>query len=274
MHNRSIEFAKKFSRADPRPQQLQRRAGHDDRRRSPKSPDQPVCGAALAKNEARVTVLGVPDRPGTSLAIFSKIAARNDRGGHDRAERRRRRAWPTSRSPCSRDDLPATLRGRRGGRQGAGRRGRHSRRRRVAKVSVVGLGMATQTGVAETMFRALADEGDQHPDDHHQRDQDLGAGGPRAGAAGPAGRAPGVSARSASRPTADGGADSPSKAGIAASDAVAVVARLQKHGRADHRRHRARRVAGPRHGQRRARPAGHRRRRLRRGRRRRASSST
>ena len=29
----------------------------------------------------------------------------------------------------------------------------------VAKVSVVGLGMARQTGVADKMFRALADEG-------------------------------------------------------------------------------------------------------------------
>ena len=29
----------------------------------------------------------------------------------------------------------------------------------VSKVSIVGLGMATQTGVADRMFRALADEG-------------------------------------------------------------------------------------------------------------------
>ena len=57
----------------------------------PEAPDQPVGGAALVKNEARVTIVGVPDRPGASLAIFSKIAAKNDRGRHDRAERRGRR---------------------------------------------------------------------------------------------------------------------------------------------------------------------------------------
>ena len=34
MHNRSIEFAKKYSVPDSRPQQLQRHPGHDDRRRA------------------------------------------------------------------------------------------------------------------------------------------------------------------------------------------------------------------------------------------------
>ena len=42
----------------------------------PESLDQPVCGAAMAKDEARVTILGVPDRPGNAMKIFSKIAAK------------------------------------------------------------------------------------------------------------------------------------------------------------------------------------------------------
>ena len=41
----------------------------------PESAEQPVGGAALVKDEARVTIQGVPDRPGTSLAIFSRIAS-------------------------------------------------------------------------------------------------------------------------------------------------------------------------------------------------------
>ncbi len=90
MHNRSIEFAKKFSVP------IHVRTSFSDVPGTmivaePESPDQPVGGAALAKNEARVTILGVPDRPGTSLAIFSEIAAQRDLGRHDRAERRRRR---------------------------------------------------------------------------------------------------------------------------------------------------------------------------------------
>src|SRR5262249_48515065 len=76
MHSRSIEFAKKFgvpihvrsSFADIPGTMIVAES---------EAPGQPVSGATLEKNEARVTLLGVPDKPGTSLAIFSKIAARN-----------------------------------------------------------------------------------------------------------------------------------------------------------------------------------------------------
>ena len=34
-------------------------------------------GAALTKDEARITVLGVPDQPGVSHEIFSRIADRH-----------------------------------------------------------------------------------------------------------------------------------------------------------------------------------------------------
>ena len=73
----------------------------------------------------------------------------------------------------------------------------------VSKISVVGLDMATQTGVADRMFRALADEGDQHPDDHHQRDQNLGAGAEsRARSGGPADGPRGVRAGRSEPPDA------------------------------------------------------------------------
>ena len=76
MHSRSIEFAKKFSVP------IHVRSSFSDQPGSmitdqPESVAQPVSGATLVKNEARVTLLGVPDKPGTSLALFSKIAAKN-----------------------------------------------------------------------------------------------------------------------------------------------------------------------------------------------------
>ena len=74
----------------------------------------------------------------------------------------------------------------------------------VAKVSVVGLGMRTHTGVATTMFEALADGRDQHPDDHDQRDQDQRAGRSGLGRAGAPRRAPGLPARRGPRPTPAG----------------------------------------------------------------------
>ncbi|MEX0676013.1 MAG: aspartate kinase [Pirellulales bacterium] len=156
MHNRSIEFAKKFSVP------IHVRASFSDAPGTviaalPEAPDQPVGGAALAKNEARVTLLGVPDQPGTSQAIFSKIAERaiavdmivQDVGAGGIAD--------LSFTVLT-DDLRATLKAAQEVADQLGAEG-VAHDDDVAKVSVVGLGMARQTGVAQRMFRALADAG-------------------------------------------------------------------------------------------------------------------
>ncbi|HZZ74079.1 MAG TPA: aspartate kinase [Pirellulales bacterium] len=154
MHNRSIEFAKKFSVP------IHVRSSFSDRRGTMivsqcEIPDQAVCGAALEKDEARVTIEGVPDRPGVSLAIFSQVANKNiavdmivqDIGAAGKAD---------ISFTVLRDELPTTLEviGEAADELGAGRVTHDDQ---VAKVSVVGSGMAKQTGVAEKMFRALAD---------------------------------------------------------------------------------------------------------------------
>src|SRR5437588_2584462 len=69
MHSRSIEFGKKFDVP------IHVRNSTSDIPGTlivadPESFQRPVTGAALVRSEARVTVRGVPDRPGTSLAIF------------------------------------------------------------------------------------------------------------------------------------------------------------------------------------------------------------
>jgi len=99
----------------------------------------------------------VPDKPGTSLAIFSKIAARNitvdmivqNIGADGIADLS---------FTVVRDDLRSTLQAvEQAAAELAATGVTHSDD--VAKVSVVGLGMAKQTGVARRMFRALADAG-------------------------------------------------------------------------------------------------------------------
>ncbi len=156
MHNRSIEFAKKFSVP------IHVRSSFSDTPGTlitalAESPDQPVGGAALAKSEARVTILGVPDKPGTSLAIFSQIASGaisvdmivQDVGAGGSAD---------VSFTVLKDDLRATLAAVKGVAAELQAEG-VVHNDQVAKVSVVGLGMAQQTGVAEKMFRALADAG-------------------------------------------------------------------------------------------------------------------
>jgi aspartate kinase len=156
MHNRSIEFAKKFLVP------VHVRSSFSDNpgtviTTEPESAERPVCGAAVTKDEARVTVLGVPDRPGAAMTIFSKIAAKNiamDMIVQNVAAEGQADISFT----VSRDELPGTLKAVAEAAAQIGAEG-YTYDDDVSKVSVVGLGMATQTGVAERMFRALAERG-------------------------------------------------------------------------------------------------------------------
>ena len=156
MHNRSIEFAKKFRVA------IHVRSSLSDAPGTmivaePESKDQPVCGAALLKDEARISILGVPDRPGSSLEIFSRIAKRNisvDMIVQNVGEKGKADVSFT----VPRNELRATLEAVNEGAAIVGA-DRVTHDDNVAKVSVVGLGMARQTGVADKMFHALADAG-------------------------------------------------------------------------------------------------------------------
>ena len=151
MHSRSIEFAKKFSVP------IHVRSSFSDQPGSmiterPEAVGQAVSGASLVKNEARVTLLGVPDKPGTSLALFSKIAAKNvsvdmivqNVGAEAKAD---------ISFTVPKDELPTTLRAVEAVADELSAEG-FSQDASVSKISVVGVGMATQTGVAQKMFRA------------------------------------------------------------------------------------------------------------------------
>jgi aspartate kinase len=156
MHNRSIEFARKFSVP------VHVRSSFSDRPGTmicwePESRERPVCGAAVAKNEARVTVRGVPDRPGAALTVFSKVGARKI--GMDMIVQNVGEQGSADISfTVFRDDLPATLKAVDEAVKELGAEG-YTYDDKVSMVSVVGLGMATATGVAERMFRALAERG-------------------------------------------------------------------------------------------------------------------
>ncbi|MCH8042233.1 MAG: aspartate kinase [Planctomycetes bacterium] len=154
MHSRSIEFAKKFGVP------IHVRSSFSDIPGTmivdqPESLNRAVSGAAVTKNEARVTIIGVSDRPGSSMEVFSRIASENitvdmivqnigDEGLADIS------------FTVLKEDLPTTLDAVAETVEKIGAKG-FNFDDRVAKISVVGLGMAHQTGVAHRMFRALAD---------------------------------------------------------------------------------------------------------------------
>jgi aspartate kinase len=156
MHSRSIEFGKKFRVP------IHVRSSFTDIPGTmivaePEAPDQAVCGVALVKDEARITIQGVPDRPGVSYAIFSKIAA-----GRLAVDMIVQNVGAEGRANISftvpKDELRTALESTQDAAHELGAKG-VAHDDDVSKVSAVGLGMARQTGVAHKMFRALADAG-------------------------------------------------------------------------------------------------------------------
>ncbi len=116
-----------------------------------------VAGIAYTRDEAKVTVRGVPDRPGIAAAIFGPLASAgvnvdmivqnvSASGTTDMTFTLARSELPRAKAVLAASareigsaDITADP--------------------DVAKISVVGVGMRSHAGVAGTMFRALSDKG-------------------------------------------------------------------------------------------------------------------
>jgi aspartate kinase len=158
MHSRSIEFAKKYGVPIHVRSSFSDAPGtwivdELDARRLGVA----VTGAALARDEARITINGVPDRPGVVHAIFRTIAAAKI--VVDMIVQNVSTGGTTEISfTVAKGDLPETFRVAEEAAKTIGAKG-VTFDPDVAKVSAVGLGMRTHTGVATTMFDALSSDG-------------------------------------------------------------------------------------------------------------------
>jgi aspartate kinase len=115
-----------------------------------------ISGVVTDANDAKVTVLGVPDQPGVSAALFEPLAVRNvvvdmivqntSTEGHTDI------SFTVPKADMTVSELivgqVATEIGAKGVTHDA----------EIAKVSIVGAGMKTSPGIAAKMFRTLADE--------------------------------------------------------------------------------------------------------------------
>ena len=154
MHSRSIEFAKKFGVP------IHVRSSFSDTEGTmivaeSESVSQPVSGAALTPDEARISVLGVPDVPGMSLQIFSVIAAKKIAVDMV-VQNVGRNGLADISFTVPRSELEDTISAVESVLDEVGASG-VTHDSEVSKVSVVGTNMATQTNVAAQMFRALAE---------------------------------------------------------------------------------------------------------------------
>ena len=158
MHSRSIEFAKNFQVP------IHVRASYSDEPGTmivsePESVERAVCGAAIAKDEVRFSIVGIADRPGMTDQIFRPIAGRQiamdmvvqNIGIDGKAEI----AFTIPATELSstlkaiaevKENIPDAFES-------------YTYDNNLCKVSIVGLGMERQVGVAEKMFETLAARG-------------------------------------------------------------------------------------------------------------------
>lgn len=116
-----------------------------------------ISGVTLNRDEAKVTVVGVPDRPGIAGTILNPIAAANievdmivQNTGAD--------GMTDFTFTVHRNDHERTLEILRGIATTLGARGIEGDNK-IVKISIVGVGMRSHAGIASRMFSALADEG-------------------------------------------------------------------------------------------------------------------
>ncbi len=156
MQSRSVEFANKFGVRFEVRNSMNNNPGTIVKEESPGMESVVVRGVSLERNQAKVTIDDVADRPGISAAIFGAIASANitidmivqnvsfdgitdisfTLSGADLAKA----------ETVLKEVLPSL-----------GEKAQLRTQSSIAKVSVVGIGMRSHSGVAAKMFKALAD---------------------------------------------------------------------------------------------------------------------
>ena len=171
LQTRAVEFAKKYNVP------IHVRNSQNDRpgtwivAETPHMEHIVVSGAALKKDLTRVSIKGVPDRPGIAARIFGEIATANI-VVDDIIQNVMDDATANISFTVEHGDL-ADLRplvDRICKDLGIGTKAVYQSD--LAKISVVGVGMRVHTGVAPEDVQGAGRGQGQHPEHHHQRDQD------------------------------------------------------------------------------------------------------
>ena len=119
---------------------------------------QKISGIAYSRDEAKVTLSGLPDQPGIAAAIFGQLAEAHinvDMIVQSAAADGQSTDITFSLGEADLDKAVALLEAARGDLGFA----EISSNGKVAKISIIGTAMRTQAGIAKTMFAVLAEKG-------------------------------------------------------------------------------------------------------------------
>ena len=156
LHNRSVELAKKYG-VDLVVRSSMTRAEGTIVREGAKMEKMLVRGVACDKNTARIAVIGVKDEPGIAFRLFNAVAKKNINVDNiiQSVGREGTKDISFTVQNDDADDVIAILESI----QDTLGFARTDIARDVAKVSIVGAGIMTNSGVASKMFEALYDAG-------------------------------------------------------------------------------------------------------------------
>ena len=123
-----------------------------------------ITGITIDEGEAKVTILDVPDKPGVAAEIFGQIALRNinvdmiiQNISHRRPQTANRKPLTDLSFTIQKKDLKKTIEEIKKIAGKIGAKGVNCQED-IAKVSVVGVGMRSHSGVAARVFSALAEQ--------------------------------------------------------------------------------------------------------------------
>jgi aspartate kinase len=156
LHSRAVEFAEKYNVPLYVLSSFNENPGTLVTKEVKSMEDVVIRGVTHDKNQAKITVFGVPDKPGTAFKIFSKIAEAEINvdmivqsiGKDDKA---------TISFTVSKTDLKEAMKIVDEIRKELGS-SEVLADEKVAKVSIIGVGMRSHSGVAARMFQSLAKE--------------------------------------------------------------------------------------------------------------------
>jgi aspartate kinase len=157
LQSRSVEFAKKYGVAVHVRSTFKHDPGTLVTKEERAMEEAVVTGVTHDRNQAKISILRVPDRPGIAAQVFGAVAAQNivvdmivqniSRDGYTDISFTLPRG-DHARAASALEDIAARV-----GAQGI------VHDERVAKISIVGVGMRSHSGVAAKMFGTLSREG-------------------------------------------------------------------------------------------------------------------
>jgi aspartate kinase len=160
MQSRSVEFAKKFGVVFEVRSSLNENPGTIVKEETKNMEDIVVRGVSLDKNQAKITLVAVPDKPGVAARIFKAIG-----DAHVNVDMIVQNISHGSGTPATdlsfTVDKPDMLKAQKviDSLKPEVRFGKVIATENIAKLSIVGVGMKSHTGVAGKMFDVLAHEG-------------------------------------------------------------------------------------------------------------------